>query len=151
MQPDPVGNAFDQATGRRSQGVPLVAVDEFVGQDAGDLGWGTGGARPDAGNVAEADVNLLVVVVEVRAGGVGDAAHVAQDDGDRAGRRHMGGRIGDMGLFSVEQALDMGDGGGQDGGSVDGLEEDVGAFVDDIADFEAQFGLGEGGFGLGRL
>lgn len=68
---------------RRRRGGVLVAMDEFVSEDADEFlaGIGVGGGGADVG---EGEVDFLVVVVEVGAGGVGDAAEVAQDDGHRA-------------------------------------------------------------------
>ncbi len=63
VEPHPVGHALDQAARASPLGVPLVAVDELVGQDARDLvGEARGGV--DRVDVVEREVDLFVVVVE---------------------------------------------------------------------------------------
>lgn len=62
-QPHPVRDALDQPTRTTVARVPLVAVHQLVGQDAGDLGGEAGGL--DAVDVGEREVDLLVVVVEI--------------------------------------------------------------------------------------
>lgn len=51
----------------------------------------------DFGDVFQTEVDLFVVVVQVAAGGVGDAGHVAEDEGDgacgRGGGRGVGGGV----------------------------------------------------------
>lgn len=52
----------------------------------------------------------------------------------------------------VEQALDVVDCGGEDGGTVDGGEEFGRAWMEEIVDLEAEFRLGEGsGGGCGAV
>lgn len=114
VEPDPVGDALDQAAGAGAEGVPLQAVDELVGDDAGDFLGGALLVR--AGDVVEREVDLLVVVVELGARCVGHARHVAEDEGDGAGgRRRRGGR----GRGGVEEAEDVAGGGGYGFGGVD--------------------------------
>lgn len=138
VEPDPVGDALDQAAGAGAEGVPLQAVDELVGDDAGDFLGGALLAR--AGDVVEREVDLLVVVVELGARCVGHARHVAEDEGDGAGGRRRGGGRGRGG---VEEAEDVA-GGGDDGfGGIDRGEGQVGAWVGEISDLEAELGQGE--------
>jgi len=64
VEADPIGDALDQAARAGPLGVPLVAVNQLVSQDARDLrGQARGGL--DAVDVAEREVDLLVVVVEL--------------------------------------------------------------------------------------
>lgn len=62
VQPHPIGDALDQTAGAGLEGVPLVAVDDFVRDDAGNLGCEARG-RVDGVDVAEGKVDLFVVVV----------------------------------------------------------------------------------------
>lgn len=41
VEPHPVGNALDQPAGTAAPGIPLVAVHQLVGEDAGNLGCET--------------------------------------------------------------------------------------------------------------
>lgn len=61
----------------------------------------------DLGDVGEGEVDFFVVVVEGGAGGVGDAVHGAQHEGDGAGGGDV--RVGGGGV--VEGGEDGGDGG----------------------------------------
>jgi len=77
LAPEPVGDALDDAAGDGPLAVVLEGVHEFVREDALDLvpdalavAVCAGG---DALEVREREVELLVVVVEVRTAGVGDA------------------------------------------------------------------------------
>lgn len=65
VEPHPVGDALDQPARAAALGVPLVAVHELVREDARDLGREAAG-RVDGVDVAEGEVDLFVVVVEVR-------------------------------------------------------------------------------------
>jgi len=103
LEPDKVGDALDQAARRVRDGTGigatasvvgrcgrrgvLVAVDQLVGQHAGQLAGGVregGGAPADVG---QGEMDLLVVVVQLGARRVGNAAEVAKDDGHGAGGR----------------------------------------------------------------
>jgi hypothetical protein len=58
----PVGKPLDQPAGTAAMGIPLIAVHQLVGQDAGDLrgeprGW------LDGVDVAEGEVDFFVIVV----------------------------------------------------------------------------------------
>ena len=65
-EPDPVRDALDQPARRAAVGVPLVAVDELVGEHAVDFGGETGwGRRRDVIDVGEGEVDFFVVGVEV--------------------------------------------------------------------------------------
>ena len=67
VQAYPVGHALDQTAGASPLGIPLVAMDQLMGQDARDLvGEARGGV--DRVDVVEREVDLFVVVVE---GGLG--------------------------------------------------------------------------------
>lgn len=138
----------------------LVAMDEFVGEDAGEFlaGIGVGGGGADVG---EREVDFLVVVVEVGAVGVGDAAEVAQDDGDGAGWGDGGGEGWDgfvvvaavvvivivipAAVFGrrVEMVDDIGQGSLEDGGDVrDQTEEGSGGGMAQVLDVQAEGGRG---------
>lgn len=129
LPPQPVGDALDNAAGHRPSPVVLERVHELVREDALDL-------VPDARTVAvcavgdalevrEREVDLLVVVVEVRAAGVGDAVKGVQVQGDGADGGRRRGRVG-----RVQEAEDV-RGGEREDGSGRGrvLEEDVAACV----------------------
>lgn len=67
VEPDPVRDSLDQSTGCCTVGVPLVAVDELVREDAGEFGgkarrWRGGDVR---GDVGEGEVDFFVIGVEV--------------------------------------------------------------------------------------
>ena len=64
VQPHPVRDALDQTPGTAVAPVPLVAVHELVGEDAGDLG-GEAAGWVDLVDVGEGKVDFFVVVVEV--------------------------------------------------------------------------------------
>lgn len=139
LQTHPVGDALDQTAGTGAKGVVLEAVDDLVRDDAGDL---VGEARlgPNAGDVPQGEVDLLVVAVEVRPRGVGDAGHVPQDEGHGPGGRGSGGGARGGG---VQVAEDVADGRGEDVGGVDGGEEGDGATVGEVSDLEADRGDGK--------
>lgn len=82
FQPYPVGDALNQPPRARVVSVILPAVHHLVPDDAEDLGGHALGR--DAGDVVEAEVDLLVVRVDVAASGVGDALHGAEDERYRA-------------------------------------------------------------------
>ncbi len=63
VQTHPVRDAFDQPPRTATAGVPLVAVHELVGDDAGNLGSEAGGR--DAVDVGEGEVDFFVVGVEL--------------------------------------------------------------------------------------
>lgn len=67
VEPDPVRDSLDQSTGRAAVGIPLVAVDELVREDAGEFGGEARGWRGGdvGGDVGEGEVDFLVVGVEV--------------------------------------------------------------------------------------
>lgn len=136
VETDPVGNALDEPTGTGTEAVSLEAVNKLVGDDAGDL-LGAAGRRADAVNVAEGEVDLLVVGVEIGARSVGDAWHVAEDEGDGSGGREGGcGAVGRR----VEESEDVLGGGGEALGGVDSAEEVLCAGVGEVADLDAELG-----------
>jgi hypothetical protein len=111
---DPVGDAFDETARTRAEAVVLETMDHLVGEDAGNFGGDT--ILGLAGNVAEGEVDLLVVVVQVRPLGEGHAAHVAQNKRHGAGGWQSGSRARRR---MVEEAEDVAD---REGGAVRGVD-----------------------------
>lgn len=146
VEANPVGDALDQPARAGSLGIILEAVDHFVGEDAHDL-CGTAVGR-DAGDVGHGEVDLFVVVVEVGARGVGDAAHGTEDEGDGAGWWDVGCVVG-RGL--VEEGEDGPDGGCEGGAGVHGGEEVGCGRVVEVADLEAELGEGKVRDGTGVI
>lgn len=143
LQPHPVRDALNHPTRTGAKRIMLEAVHELMSDDAANLRRealrGT-----HAVYIRQREVHLFVVVVELRARRVGDAAHVAQDEGDGAGGRRRGGRIRGRGVEGAQDVL----GGGRDTlGEVERCEGAVGGWVGEVADFEAEFGEGEGAGG----
>lgn len=136
VETNPVGNALDEPAGAGTKAVSLETVNELVGDDASDL-LGAAGRRADSVNVAEGEVDFLVVGVEIGARGVGDAGHVAEDEGDGAGGREGGcGAVGRR----VEEREDVLGRGGKALGGVDSVEEVLCARVGEVADLDAELG-----------
>lgn len=95
-------------------------------------------------DVLGADVDFFVVAIEVQARGVGYTVESANDESHAAGA----GAVGSGGFFrgGVEEVEDVLDLGGEVLVAVDVGEEDGGAFVGEVAEFEAEEGSGEGVF-----
>lgn len=127
----------------------LVAVDEFVCEDAGEF---AGGVRVGfcPGDVGEGEVDFLVVGVEFYAGGVGDALEVADDEGYRAGWGDAGLEMGRVVMVvrwrrGVEMGYDCGEGVYGDGVKVwEGGEEGFGGRMGEVVCPEAEFWGGQG-------
>ena len=132
-EPDVVGDALDQPAGARAPRVPLPAVHHLVAHDADDL-VAHAARRRDAAHVVRRHVDLLVLVVELRAARVRDAGEGAQHQRHGA---HGPGRVGG-GRVGVEQVQGLVHGGGEERGEVDLGEEGLGAVAGQVAHLEAQ-------------
>lgn len=114
----------------------LVAVHHLVRHHTQSLLAEGGGFFETLGEVLEGEVDLFVVRIEVETGGVGDAAHGAQDEGDGA---DVGDVVGAVGCVEVPE--DVGDGVGDEVGGVDGGEEEGRGGVGEGVEVEAEGGL----------
>lgn len=95
-----------------------------------------GALRPDPQDVVEVEVDLFMILVEVRARGVREAVVLAQDQRHAAGARAGAGG----GVEEVQDVLDLE---GEVFACFDVGEEDGGAFVAEVVEVQADFGGGE--------
>lgn len=79
LQPYPVGDPLDQPARTRVMRIILEAVHHLVADHAEDLRCRDGGR--ERAEVPERDVDLLMIDVQVRGCGIGDAVHIAQNQG----------------------------------------------------------------------
>lgn len=92
-------------------------------------------------------MNLLVIIVEEGALGVGNAAHSMESEGYRASG--WDGYAGMRGGLPIEDGDNVGKGKGKGCGRVGGLKEDGSAWVGKVSNLEQELGIWSWGVGTG--